>query len=118
MNLRGFDDQQTVTTTGVTPRQIASGTDSSKPDEPLPDTNDSPRRMPLPLASIPEVPPTASAVETTPEPPPPTKTFTQTIFNGESRTTAVFTENQEEPQIERSQPSSGKSAPRPSPTKP
>jgi pilus assembly protein CpaB len=119
--LRPFGDEDKVTTAGVTPKGITTGTDGKSPDDLVASDSDTGGRTPVWGSKVPDVPTTKQA-DAAPEAPPAPKTHTLTIFNGDSVTKAVFTlgekEGEADVQIEKSQPDrpAGKAAPRPATT--
>jgi pilus assembly protein CpaB len=118
--MRSYDDQERVTTAGVTPKGITSGNEGPRPDEGEITSGSEARPRPPVLMKVPEVPPTLPTEALAQAPPPPPKTHTMTIYNGETVTRAVFTigdKSENDMQIEKSQPDRP-AAPRPSPAKP
>lgn len=117
--LRSFDDEDKVTTAGVTPKGITSARDDKSEDGIVEGNQGGSRSAPSSwIPKVPDVPAKTTPVvqaPVAPEPPPPPKTFTMTIYNGEAVTKAIFVEGKDgekSVQIDKSQPD------RPAPTTP
>jgi pilus assembly protein CpaB len=92
--LRAFGDEEKVTTAGITPRNLAQG-DNGLGDEkaPLFGTDGPASRAPLSapkVAAIPAEPKPQPVAEAKAPEPPPIKTHTMTIYNGDQVTRAIF----------------------------
>jgi pilus assembly protein CpaB len=124
--LRPFGDEDKVTTAGITPKGLASGRGDKSEDSTVQGDSLASKSSGAPswAPKVPDLPAKAPVAEVkAPEPPPPPKLFTMTIFNGEAVTRAVFQDKKDgekDVQIETSQPdrpNGVKPAPKVAPTK-
>lgn len=114
--LRGFGDEAQVRTTGVKPNTIAKGGENADPNGANGDDAGMEKggvwgpksKVDVPPTPKQADPPPVAVVEKAPEAPPPPKTHTLTIYNGEQVTKNVFVLNDKDEaqdvKVEKSQP--------------
>jgi pilus assembly protein CpaB len=116
--LRPFGDEEKIATTGATPRNLTSASDTQAEEQLVSfDARGGKGKKGAWASKIPDVPATPVPIQGAKAPEPPLKTHTLTIFNGEQVTRAVFTLGDKESdvttKIEKNQPDSPKPAPKP-----
>ncbi len=90
--LRSWDDDKSVQTHGVTPKNMTQGSDKSPEDSLASNDEGSRSRKPTWGPKVPDVP--SQPATRTPDPVAP-KVFVMRVYNGESLTTATYTEGEE-----------------------
>jgi pilus assembly protein CpaB len=106
--LRSFGDEDTVATTGAMPKGLIQG--SSKPEDSNGQNENESGSTRAPVASAPKVPnvPPTPVVEAKQPEPPPAKTHTMMIYNGDNVTKAIFVlpdqDHEASMKVEKSQP--------------